>query len=230
MLVSIIIPVFNGEKYIKEAIVSALNQDLPPQEFEVIVVDDGSTDKTADICMEFADRIRYFYKENGGTASALNVGIFSAFGSYIKWLSADDVLLPDACRKMLKWIADNDSENMVNTIYYTNYHVIDQNGLFLRDFVEPGHDEQELWKKFFGNGSTSLIHREIFQKIGDFDAGLPHSEDYEFWLRATMLHGVKMQLIPLFTLNYRNHPDQLTNKVGGSLDKVIKEAVKVRMG
>ena len=230
ILVSIIIPTYNQSKYLRESIVSALNQDLPPNEFEVIVVNDGSTDDTASVCMEFADKIRYFYKENGGTASALNAGIYASMGDYIHWLSSDDVLLPDACRKMLKWIADNDSKNMVNTIYYTNYHVIDDRGLFLRDFKEPGHNESVLWDKFFGNGSTTLIHKEIFKKIGDFDSGLPHSEDYEFWLRATMLHGVKMTLIPLFTLNYRNHAKQLTNTIGGTLDKPIKEAIKKRMG
>jgi len=231
MLISIIIPCYNGEKYLRECIVSAINQDLKEDEFEVIVVNDGSTDGTVDICMEFDDKIRYFYKENGGTASALNVGIHFANGEYIKWLSADDVLLPDACRKMFDWIFENDSkENWHDTIYYTNYHIIDERGIFIKDFKEPDHPVEMLWKFFFGNGSTSLIHREIFQKIGNFDTGIAHSEDYEFWLRATMLHDIKMKLIPLFTLNYRRHPDQLTNKVGGKLDKVIKEGIRERMG
>jgi len=230
MLVSIIIPVFNGEKYLREAIASAVNQDLPQDEFEVLVINDGSTDGTVDICMEFAENVKYYYKKNGGTASALNVGVHFANGDYVKWLSADDVLLPDACRKMLYWIKNNDPDGCLNTIYYTNYHVIDQKGVFLHDFKEPGHPESMLWNFFFGNGSTSLIHSEIFKKIGDFDTGLAHSEDYEFWLRATMLHGIKMKLIPMFTLNYRNHPDMMTRKIGGTLDKVIKEAIKVRMG
>ncbi len=224
VLVSIIIPVFNGESYIREAIESALAQP----HCEVIVVNDGSTDQTATICMEYDD-IKYYYKENGGTASALNVGIHFANGEYIKWLSADDVLLGNAIASMIGYIGLHDTDPE-NTIYYTNYHIINSRGDFKSDFKEPGHDSDKLWQFFFGNGSTTLIHKEIFQKIGDFDSGLPHSEDYEFWLRATMLHGIKMQLIPIFTINYRNHPDQLTHKVGGKLDKVIKQAIRKRMG
>jgi GT2 family glycosyltransferase len=180
--------------------------------------------------MEFADRIKYVYKQNGGTASALNAGIAMAKGEYIHWLSSDDVMLDNAVNHILHWIDENDRGNSQNTIYYTNYHIIDERGLFISDFKEPGHPEEMLWKFFFGNGSTTLIHREIFEKIGDFDSGLPHSEDYEFWLRATMLHDIDMTLIPIFTINYRNHSEQLTKGVGGSLDKAIKIAIKERMG
>src|SRR6056300_539020 len=228
MLVSIIIPVFNGEKYLRECINSALDQTLYSHNFEVIVVDDGSTDQTANICMEYEGRIKYYYKENGGTATALNVGIHFANGLYIKWLSADDVLLGNALQKMIEGVG-NSNADPTNTIYYTNYHVIDKNGDFLRDLVETGHDESVLWQKFFGNGSTSLIHRDVFEKIGSFDSGLPHSEDYEFWLRATQLHGMKLELIPIFTINYREHPDQLTNKIGGKLDNVIKKTIRGKM-
>jgi glycosyltransferase involved in cell wall biosynthesis len=223
--VSIIIPVFNGEKYLRECIESAISQ----HNCEVLVVDDGSTDSTSAICMEYADKIKYYYKENGGTASALNVGIHFANGEYIHWLSADDVLLGNAISLMIGWIGLHDTDPK-NCIYYTHYHIIDQYGRFMRDLKEPKRPESDLWKLFYGNGSTSLIHKEIFEKIGNFDARLPHSEDYEFWLRATQLHGIKLQLIPIFTINYRNHPDQLTNKVGGRLDKIIKKAVKERMG
>ena len=229
MLLSIIIPAFNAEKYIKEAIDSALSQDIPKDTFEVIVVNDGSDDSTETICLEYGTKIRYFYKPNGGTASALNTGISFATGDFIKWLSADDVLLPDAVRKMITWISENDYDNWEKTIYYTHYHIIDKDGEFLRDFKEPERTTADLWKLFYGNGSSSLIHSKVFKKCGLFDATLRHSEDYEMWLRCTQLFEIKLTLIPLFTLNYRNHPDQLTHKVGGSNDKMIKESVKSKM-
>jgi len=209
---------------LRECIESALRQP----NCEVIVVNDGSIDETTNICMEYPE-IKYYWKENGGTASALNMGINFANGQYIKWLSADDVLLDNGIAKMLEWIGLHETDPQ-NSIYYTNYHIINEKGEFKADFKEAGHPNDMLWNFFFGNGSTTLIHREIFKKIGDFDSGLPHSEDYEFWLRATMLHHIKMQLIPIFTINYRNHSEQLTHKVGGKLDEIIKHGIRERMG
>lgn len=229
MLVSIIIPVYNGEKFLQECIAAAINQDLSRKDYEVIVIDDGSTDGTEKICKSFGNEIKYILKKNGGTASALNAGIESSCGAFVKWCSADDVMLPDALTKMTLWIQHNDDENYENTIYYTNYHVIGPDNEFLRDFVEPNRPTSDLWNLFFGNGSTTLIHCNVFEKCGYFDDTLPHSEDYEFWLRCTSLYDIKLKLIPFFTINYRNHPAQLTNTVGGSLDKQIKDSIKVKM-
>ena len=88
-LVSIIIPVYNGEKYMREAIDSALNQTY--KNIEVIVVNDGSKDNTDEIALSYGDKIRYFKKENGGVSTALNLGIKEMKGEYFCWLSHDDV-------------------------------------------------------------------------------------------------------------------------------------------
>lgn len=214
--VSIIIPVFNCEKYIGYAIQSALNQTY--KNIEVIVVDDGSFDDTFDIAKLF-NGITVLMKTNGGTASALNTGIRNSTGEYIKWLSADDVLYYDAIENMMKYADSND------TVYYTNYDYIDSDGNITGEFIEPERDSESSFKElmlhFFGNGSSSLIHRDVFEKIGLFDDSLPHSEDYEFWLRAAS-KGIKIKGIPIKTLKYRLHPEQLTNTVGGSLDEEIK--------
>ena len=96
-LVSIIIPVYNGENYLAEAINSALSQTY--NNIEVIVINDGSKDQTDTICKSYGDRIKYLKKENGGVASALNFGIDNMNGEYFSWLSHDDLYLPD---KVLK--------------------------------------------------------------------------------------------------------------------------------
>jgi len=225
--VSIIIPVYNGEKYLKEAIDSALNQTY--KDIEVIVIDDGSTDKTTAILKDSVVRLHgkvRMHATNRGTAAALNTGIELAQGDYIKWLSADDVLLPQAIESMM-WFVLADSRRE-NTIYYTNYHIIDQYGKHKKDWIEP-ETPPDLWKRFYGNGSSTLIHKSVFKKCGLFDESLRHSEDYEFWLRATQIYGINLTLIPIFTINYRNHPDQLTHKVGGSLDKQIKDSIRKRL-
>lgn len=175
--------------------------------------------------------------KNKGTASALNTGIRYSRGDFIKWLSSDDVLLPDAIENMIDYVKGwrklFGSEGQVkttNTIYYTDYHVIDQNGQQLRNFIEPVRNNTlDLWQYFYGNASTSLIHKNVFKRCGLFDETLAHSEDYEFWLRATQLYGVEMHRISIFTINYRNHPDQLTNKFGGQLDSFIKEKIRNQM-
>ncbi len=218
--VSIIIPVYNCQKYVGYAIESALNQTY--EDVEVIVIDDGSFDDTLDIITQF-DGISVLVKNNGGTASALNEGIKASKGDWIHWLSADDVLHTTAIENMMNIIKDKDK------IYYTNYDVIDESGTVIGEFVEPvlrnlksiQDKKTELMSFYYGNGSTSMIHKSVFKKIGYFDEELAHSEDYEFWLRA-ISHGIDLWNIPIKTLKYRRHADQLTNKVGGSLDTEIR--------
>jgi len=224
VLVSVVIPTYNAGKYLREAIDSALNQTY--KDVEVIVSNDASTDNTKVIMEEYHDRIIQIDSPvNKGTARALNLGIKNAKGDWIKWLSADDVLLPQAIESML-WCMTPEYDD--NTIFYTNYHIIDQNGRHLRDFVEP-KTPPDLWDKFYGNGSTSMIHRNVFEKCGMFDESLRFGEDYEFWLRCTQIYGVKLHLLPIFTINYRNHPEQLTHKVGGGNDRQIKDSIMQRI-
>ena len=228
--VSIIIPCYNGEKYLREAIISAMNQTYA--DFEIIIVDDGSTDNSLQVALSscydpsFMDIIP---KDNEGPASALNVGIRASSGDFIKWLSADDVLYPDAVQTMIDYAKTRDYQN---SIFYTNYHIIDENGSITSQFIERDRTGlsriekgKELLKYFYGNGSTSLIHRSIFERCGMFDESLKHSEDYEYWLRCTLLYGINLEHIPVITLKYRNHADQLTKKVGGSLDDVIRAKI-----
>lgn len=219
--ISIIIPVYNGEKYLKQCIDSCINQEYLFK--EIIVIDDGSTDSTRDIMMGY-DFIHQSFKTNGGTASALNSGIRSSKGEWIKWLSADDMLETNALSNMMGWLESNGSDT--NTIYYTNYSRVNKYGDHICEFIEHDRDESELWSGFYGNGSSTLIHRSLFDRVGMFDESLKHSEDYEFWLRTTQLYDTKLKLIPIKSIKYRIHEDQLTNKIGGSLDDDIKRKIK----
>ena len=108
--VSIVIPIFNGEKYLDECIKSALNQIY--SNIEIIAVDDGSTDNSLKILKKYSNRIKIIQKQNGGTASALNLGIKQMSGEWFKWLSQDDILYPNAIDELIK--IGNSLENKKN--------------------------------------------------------------------------------------------------------------------
>ena len=238
-LVSVIMPVFNCKRYVSIAIESVRLQSY--RAIELIIVDDASEDGTTELLQKIIDvrnpDIKVIYRlKNGGTGAALNDGIKAAKGEYIHWLSADDVMYPDCVRDMMLFGAEDHYQKRKDTIFYSDYDIIDERGSFIGEFIEPNRDAndleikvKELWSHFYGNGSTTLIHRNVFRKCGLFDDNLKHSEDYEFWLRATQLFHVDMIRVPIKTIKYRNHPDQLTNKIGGSLDRTIKESIKRRM-
>ena len=234
MLVSIIISTFNQEKFIMDAIHSALAQSY--KDLEIIVVDDGSTDNTFDLADSVDTKRNYkvVTKFNGGPASAFNEGFFYCHGEWIRWLAGDDILQIHAIRDMLNYIIyRHDKKKQKNTIYYTDYNRIKEDGKFIETIKErenrniKSHVEKadELMLRFYGTLGTSLIHRTIFEKIGVFDETLKASEDYEFLLRAMVLNGIDIHHIPLTTLNYRIHPDQLSKKYPGTFDDEIRRKI-----
>ena len=179
--VSIIIPVYNGEKYLKNAIDSALNQTY--SNIEVIVVNDGSTDSTDKICLAYGNRIKYIKKENGGVASALNEGIRNMTGDYFSWLSHDDIYLPNKIEKQVVFLKFIKKENV---ILFADYMHIDKNGKKLGKSIVL--DENIIRKKPLYiilkgmiNGITLLIPKNAFQECGYFDESLRCTQDYALW-------------------------------------------------
>lgn len=195
---------------------------------EVIVVDDGSTDRSPEILKKYSDRIITVTKKNGGTASALNHGINVMTGTWFKWLSADDVLYPNALEEMI--IESSKIENKENTIFYSNYDIINSDGKIIDKFIEPNYNKLESFQQYvilldhyFGNGTTSLIHRSAIEKYGPFDETIGYKEDYELWLRYCILHNCRLHLIPKTLAKYRVHQKQLTKeKVAISLSQTNK--------
>jgi len=218
--------VYNAEKYIKECIESALNQTY--KDMEIIAIDDGSKDNSLKILQQYSGRIRIISKKNGGTASALNEGIRAMTGSWFKWLSADDMLYPSALEDLILEVTK--VENKENKIFYSNYDIIDSNGKILETFIEQNYNLLERFEQnvilldhYFGNGTTSLIHRSAIQKYGMFNETIGYKEDYEFWLRYCLLHNCRLFLIPKTLAKYRLHQNQLTKeKVAVSLSQTNK--------
>ena len=231
MKVSIVIPIYNAEKYLEECITSALNQSY--QNIEIIAVNDGSTDNTLQVLEKFSDKIKIINKKNGGTASALNVGIKTMKGEWFKWLSADDKLKKNAIETLIDEAKRlNGSQNSIICSYFD---IIDENDKFLRviqesEFNNLNNFEQGiiLLDHFYGNGTTSLIHKSIFERAGLFNEGISFQEDYEFWLRCSILHDVTFHQVPQSLVQYRVHRNQLTStkqKDGYENEKVIKKMV-----
>ena len=126
--VSVIIPVYNGENYVKEAIESALSQTY--KNIEIIVVNDGSKDRTEMICKEYKGKIKYFKKNNGGVSTALNLAIEKMTGEYFSWLSHDDLYYPNKIEEEIKAMEEN-------TIILSDYDLINEKGKVFNSVVLP---------------------------------------------------------------------------------------------
>lgn len=182
--VSIIIPVYNGSNFLKESIDSALAQTY--ENTEIIVVNDGSNDKgaTEKIAVSYGDKIRYFTKENGGVASALNLAVEKMTGEYFSWLSHDDLYEKDKVKRQIE-LLQNLGEGKF--IIYSDYACFSgDSGVVVTqqmDGVSPKHFRYWLTLKSILNGCTLLIPRNAFEEFGNFDESLLTTQDYDLWFR-----------------------------------------------
>ncbi len=203
--VSVVIPVFNQERYLGQAIDSILAQSY--RDFELIVVDDGSTDATNDVIRRYEPQIRAFRKPNGGGASALNLGIREARGDWIAWLSSDDLWEPNKLARQMEVVRGLPSVKFV----FTDDCIIDSRGKVLerRRFSMPSSRKLRLLKLARGcfiDGSSVLIHMDIFRKIGLFDEGDRFTPDYDLWFRIAK--EFEMAHVPEPLVLYRVHGSQ----------------------
>jgi glycosyltransferase involved in cell wall biosynthesis len=207
-MVSVVIPTFNRADLLGECIDSALAQDYP--HFEVIVVDDGSTDDTPQLCASYGSRIRYYRKPNGGAASALNYGIGRMQGSWFKWLSSDDLLERGAVRTLVTAAQSTGAQ-----IAYGDFLQINSSGKVVGRYRGRGYDEQdefvtELWYHFVGSAVGAVIGRSSFDTVGLFDESIRYGEDYDWWLRAALIHRLKFTYVPAAVGRYRLHSGQIS--------------------
>ena len=212
--VSIIIPVYNGSKYMREAIDSALEQSYP--NVEVIVVNDGSNDNgaTEKIALSYGEKIRYYSKENGGVATALNFGIKKMTGDYFSWLSHDDVYYPNKIKEQIKFLTKN---NEKDTVLYGGYELIDGSSKVIRQ-IKPDslYPEEKLKLPLFTimrgviNGCSLLIHKSHFEKSGLFNEHLLLAQDYALWFK--MFRNAKVRFLPGIFVKTRIHDEQQSSK------------------
>lgn len=211
--VSIIIPVYNGSNYLKEAIDSALNQTY--KNLEILVINDGSNDEgaTEKIALSYGDKIRYFKKANGGVSSALNLGIEKMSGEYFSWLSHDDVYYKTKIEASIDIINKLKSDN---NIVVCQYDFINKDGeKIFRPYKKiagnfSGMDMfQEVFSGFPLNGCTLLINKEAFSEVGLFDQNYKYVQDIDLWTRF-MLNGYNFVVIDDICVRSRIHSQQGT--------------------
>jgi glycosyltransferase involved in cell wall biosynthesis len=190
-LVSVIIPAFNAERYLERAIDSVLSQTY--SSIELIVVDDGSVDSTADICRSYGDRIRYFYQENQGVSVARNRGIEEANGEYIAFLDADDWYLPNKLEDQVAALELHPAAGGATAAHIVKLADDERRnppeGLVLGPGVEHGLIdlyEHRSQGRFVIHTSTVLVRKSVLDAVGGFRPDLRFGEDVELWAR---IHG-----------------------------------------
>lgn len=202
-LISVIIPVFNGERFVAEAIESVLAQQIPDNELEILVVDDGSTDATAARATAFGGRVTYLYQPNRGAAAARNAGIARARGALLGLLDADDLYAPGmlaATRAALE--ADPAADLVVGLSQY----------LFLDGADDRGFRFPDATRQAFNLlPSAGLYRKAVFERVGGFDETLPFADDFDWFTRARE-RGVEMRVLNQVTQFYRHHGQNLTHQ------------------
>jgi glycosyltransferase involved in cell wall biosynthesis len=224
--VSVIIPTYNRAAWLKQAIESVLAQKF--KDFELLIIDDGSTDNTIDSIKNYGDRVIYKFQSNQGPAAARNLGIKSAQADLISFLDSDDRWVVNKLEKQVSLMRNNPSIK----ICYTDE-------TWIRKGVRV--NQKKIHRKFSGwiyqkclplciiSPSSAMIHRDVFDRIGLFDESLLVCEDYDLWLRISAFFPITFIDEPLI-LKYGGHEDQLSHRLWGmdrfriqALEKMLTE-------
>jgi glycosyltransferase involved in cell wall biosynthesis len=227
-LVSVIIPAYNASLWIGETITSVIEQDY--KHYEIIVVNDGSTDNTADIVESFGTAVRCIYKENGGQASARNTGITAATGKYVAFLDADDLWIKDKLKLQVAQL----EETGAKWGYADSFAFDGQSKEILYKFSDnqtqhSGDILKALFSTCFIPSPTAIVQRSVFSTVGLFneESRMRNREDWEMWLRIAAVYPIVSISVPL--AYYRVHSASATGSedhlksINGHI-RVIEEA------
>jgi glycosyltransferase involved in cell wall biosynthesis len=221
-LISCIVPVYNGERYLAEALDSILAQTYGP--LEILVVDDGSTDRTSEVVAGYGSAVRTLHQPNAGPAAARNRGIAAANGAFLAFLDADDCWHPAKLeRQMTRFAARPELEASVTLAQ--NYWIPE-----LQAEAERHRDRRYSQPVPGYVCQTLLARRALFEAIGEFDSLTydrehPLGEDNDWFLRARE-HGAVIELLPEVLLQRRLHLSNLSHHHRDELPDVLLDVVK----
>lgn len=218
--VSVVIPAYNAMRFLPQAVESALAQTW--RDFELLVVDDGSSDNTSEWAAQHHDgRVRLIRQANQGAAKARNTGILEAKGEYIAFLDADDLWEPTKLEKQVMRLEAQPEVGLVHTAI----RYIDENGREINR-VLGAQGDGDVWKEVVVHnpvrcGSTPLVRRACFAEVGVFDPDINFSEDWEMWIRISARHHFAVLNEPL--VSYRQHRANMTK----GYQKIVPNFVKI---
>lgn len=202
-LVTIVLPTYNGSKYIKQSIDSCLNQTY--RNIELIIMDDGSTDETPEIIKFYKDeRIKIItHKMNKGLSTALNRGFAQSKGEYLTWTSDDNYYVENAIERMLEFLKEKKCD-----FVYTDFYGFSEDSLNITSITLPKNPELEKRNTI---GPCFIYSRCVKENVGDYDPSIILAEDYDYWIRISKKY--KMYHLPSPLYYYRNHFGSLSSRV-----------------
>jgi len=210
--VSVVIPTYNRLPQVKDAIESVLNQIY--RDFELWVVDDGSTDGTGEALRAFGDKVKYISQDNRGVSTARNVGLRISGGKYLAFLDSDDLWEPEKLDIQVTFM----EENPQFPLCYTD-EVWIRRGIRVNPKKKHAKYSGWIFEKCLPlciiSPSSALIKRSLFDEIGGFDETLPVCEDYDFWLRVACRYPV-LFIDKKLVVKRGGHADQLSNRSWGN--------------
>lgn len=226
-LVSIIIPVFNGEKYVKEAIDSALAQTY--ENIEIVVINDGSTDNTEKVCKNYGDKIVYFSQENKGVSHALNIGIEKMNGEYFSWLSHDDLYYPNKVQQQIEVLRSYDFEYKIIS---NRANLVNEQGNIIRRRKSKNRHKTILGTTFYKrnliknpSGIAMMIHKDVFNEVGLFNTKYKYIQDFDLWQKIA-LFDFRIIISQNTLAATRVHGEQQTMKIPELLPLEIYELMQ----
>jgi radical SAM superfamily enzyme YgiQ (UPF0313 family) len=206
--VSVIMSVYNGERFLRESIDSILNQTF--RDFEFIIINDGSTDRTGEILDSYSDeRIKIFNQSNQGLTKSLNKALRLARGEYIARQDADDISEPNRLEVQVAYLESHPDIGLVGSFA----KVINEQGDFTgNELIVPDFSEEifELLpsRNCLLHGSV-MFKRDIIDLVGNYNENFPYAQDYEFWIRISQ--KFKVANIPKYLYRFRIHHNQIAN-------------------
>jgi glycosyltransferase involved in cell wall biosynthesis len=229
--VSVIMPAFNGGRYIREAMNSVIAQTY--RAFELIVVDDGSTDKTRDIVSDFIKEnrelpIRYLYQANRGAASARNAGIADVRGEYIAFLDCDDVWFPHKLEVQVPALETDKSAGLVfgDIVSFGEGRVDTAPASKIFDLSKIDKGISRLFAGNYISTLTVMVKKACLEKAGVFDESVTIVEDYDLWLRIAKY--CKIVYVDSLVAKYRVHPGNLSRITKDNEEKLLLDMIKIR--